>query len=269
MQILRVCSTAHRTQELEWGTEVTLTTNKNIDELLFLKVTEFLAENDLVELRASMKQQGFALLRGLFDGDLLEKLRTECRSLMHEHGVERDFLMQQTANTPRRMLNVKRDRIKEHGALIPRIYESLVVRRLFGLVVQDEFHTCPFTPEEYIINGLFKSGDTHGWHWDDYRYGVVLAVDTPEKGRGGLVQVVPTTTWDRRDDCVENALCSGPCHSFRLQAGDAYVLKTDTGMHRVTPIAEGAHRIVVNMVWSTPSELNKDLSHDTMEALFS
>lgn len=241
----------------------------NYDELLFLSASKFFASSDLVELRQSMQTKGFAVLRHLFDGELLRGLRDECMGLLDDHGVERDFLMQQTGNTPRRMLNVKRDRIKEEGRLIPRIYESQSIRRLFELITQEGLETCPFSPEEYIINGLFRSGDTHGWHWDDYKYGVVFAVDTPEKGGGGLVQVAPNTTWDRQADCVENALCGSPTYSFRLNPGDAYVLRTDTGMHRVSPIAEGTQRIVVNMVWATTDELGKEVSHDTMEALFS
>lgn len=242
---------------------------EKIDELLFMSVSRFFEKNDIVDLRSAMNAKGFAIFRELLSEKLLQELRKECHFLLDEYGVERDFLMHQTGNTPRRMLNVKRDLIKEHSHLIPKMYESQALRRLFELVVQEMLETCPFTPEEYIINGLFRSGDTHGWHWDDYKYGIVFAVDTPSNGRGGLVQVVPNTTWDRKSDCVEKALCEGPAYSFRLEAGDAYILRTDTGMHRVTPIADGEHRVVINMVWATPSELGKEVSHDTMEALFS
>jgi len=67
---------------------------------------------------------------------------------------------------------------------------------------------------------------------------------------------------------LEQALFSGPSYAFRLEPGDAYILRTDTGMHRVSPIHEGARRVVINMVWATTDEQDKPLSHETMEALF-
>lgn len=240
-----------------------------IDEALFMTATRFLADVDITELRSSMQSRGYAVLPNLLNGDLLAQLKEECSSLLNIHGVERNFLMAQTSNTPRRMLNVKRNDIKMHGQIIPKMYESPAIRRLFELIIQDSLITCPYAPEEYIINGLFKSADTHGWHWDDYKYGVVFAIETPERGCGGLVQCVPNTTWERNKTGVEDAMCSGPCYTFRLAPGDAYILKTDTGMHRVSPIESGTHRVVVNMVWSTPSEVNTVASHDTMEAIFS
>lgn len=236
---------------------------------LFNSVSECLQQSDITGLQASMQEKGYAVIPGLFRGRLLQQLQDECSTLLDLHGVERDLQMKQTANTPRRMVNVKRDRIREHGALIPAVYNSPLVRRLFEIITRERFTTCPYTPEEYIINCLYRSQDTHGWHWDDYKYGVVFAVKTPPAESGGYVQVVPNTSWNKDSPSVEAALFSGPAYAFRLEPGDAYILRTDTGMHRVSPIREGASRIVVNMVWATVDELDKPTSHETMEALFS
>lgn len=211
---------------------------------------------------------GFVVLRGLLQPELLDDLRQECLALIEAHGVERNFLMAQTADTPRKMVNVKQDAIRAHGNIIPAIYDSTIIKRLFEMITQERLLTCPYTAEEFIINALFKPTDTHGWHWDDYKYGVVFAVNVPEKNHGGFVQVVPNTVWKKQNLSVEQVMFDNLIHSFRLDPGDAYILRTDTGMHRVSPIQEGAERLVVNMVWSTESELNKEISHETMEALF-
>lgn len=243
-------------------------TRDQLNHQLIDSVTNCLRHTDLPALQASMREKGFAVLRGLFRDELLRQLQDECAKLIDMHGVERNLHMKETAYTPRRMVNVKRDRINEYGLLIPRIYHDPMVRRLFEIITGERFTTCPYTPEEYIINCLYRVADTHGWHWDDYKYGVVFAVETPPAESGGYVQVVPNTFWNKDKPSVEAALFSGPAYAFRLEPGDAYILRTDTGMHRVSPIQEGTSRVVVNMVWAAMDELDKPTSHETMETLF-
>lgn len=176
--------------------------------------------------------------------------------------------MSQTANSPRKMVNVKRDYIKDNAVIIPELYKSEVFRKLFGSIVGEEFIDCPYEPEEYIVNALFKPKDTHGWHWDDYKYGIVMAIDVPDPEYGGYIQVAPNTNWDRDNPSIEKALFSSYIKSFRLEQGDAYILRTDTGLHRVAPIKKGAKRVIINMVWATKQEQDKQVCHETMEALF-
>jgi hypothetical protein len=228
-----------------------------------------LPSGGLQALRDSLIDRGFAHLPKLFNQALLQEIRTECHTLLELHGIERNFLMKQTANTPRRMANVKQADIAQNGAIIPTLYSSSILKELFEKIADCKFQRCPYTPEEFIINALFKSGNTHGWHWDDYKYGIVIAVDVPEKGKGGYVQVVPNSRWNRQRPSVEDVLFESVIHSFRLEAGDAYIIRTDTSMHRVSEVDEEAKRIVVNMVWAASDEVDRVVDHSTMEELFS
>ncbi|NML15936.1 HalD/BesD family halogenase [Azohydromonas caseinilytica] len=239
-----------------------------LDRRFFEMVVDFLGRADLVELRASMQERGYAILRNMIKPELLDELRGECWNLLESSGVERDFLMRQTANTPRRMVNVRCEEIRSQGRLIPALYQSVAFRRLFEVITRETFVECPYEPEQYIVNALFKSGHTHGWHWDDYKYGVNIAVETPDKESGGYVQLVPNTSWNRERPSVEEVLFSNQILSFRLEPGDVYILRTDTGLHRVSPINAGSRRIIVNMVWSTPEEVQTVTTHDTMEEIF-
>jgi hypothetical protein len=243
--------------------------NSNIHIKISEALIDFFVRQDISGMRASFNEHGFALLPNLFSGELFSALALECQGLIESYGQKRDFLMLQTANSPRKMINVKRDHIKEHGCIVPALYSSELFRKLFGSIVGEKFVDCPYLPEEFIINALFQPQDTHGWHWDDYQYGVVIAINVPDPEYGGFVQVAPNTEWDRENPSIEKALFSSYIKSFRLNAGDAYILKTDTGLHRVSPIKPGAKRIIINMVWATESETDKEISHETMEALCS
>lgn len=79
---------------------------------------------------------------------------------------------------------------------------------------------------------------------------------------------MPNTLWNRQKPSIETALLQSHVHSFHLDEGDVYLLKTDTSMHRVFPIKEGARRVIINMVWATDDELSKEIDHATMEAFF-
>ncbi|MDP4300831.1 HalD/BesD family halogenase [Leptothrix discophora] len=246
-----------------------MNTISSIDNQINHAANQYKPPSNTEKLKYSLKERGFAHLPGLIEKELLQALREECHRLLGSHGIERDFLMKQTANTPRRMVNVRQQDISTNGKIIPALYKSEAMKHLFEEIAGCQFMPCPYKPEEFIINALFKSGNTHGWHWDDYKYGIVFAVEVPEKENGGYVQVVPNSRWNRQRPSVEDVLFDSVIHSFRLEPGDAYIIRTDTSMHRVSEINDGAKRVVVNMVWAAADEVDRVVDHSTMEELFS
>lgn len=103
----------------------------------------------------------------------------------------RDLRCAETGNTPRRMRNVR---------------------------------------QAEIITRLERAGDSHGWHWDDYAFALVWVVECPPPADGGSVQGVPRTRWNKREPGGPD-LASHPIHSWYLQPGDAYLMRTDTTLH--------------------------------------
>ncbi|MDW6057263.1 hypothetical protein SAZ11_03170 [Streptomyces sp. FXJ1.4098] len=63
-------------------------------------------------------------------------------------------------------------------------------------------------------------------------------------------------------------LVNHPIYSYELQPGDIYLLRTDTTLHRVHPVEEGATRTIINMAYAAERDLSKEISHETMEDLF-
>ncbi len=135
-------------------------------------------------------------------------------------------------------------------------------------MVGEELSTCPYAGEHYVISRLRKSGDTHGWHWDDYAYGFVLILEAPDYREGGFVQAVAHTAWDKRNPDVHGALLASQVRSYAFAPGDAYVIKTDTTMHRVYPIRGNAGRTIVNTTWANAADLATPKTHETNDLLF-
>ncbi|MER7399326.1 ArpA protein [Streptomyces sp. NPDC000151] len=195
------------------------------------------------------------------------QLADEARALAEQYGVRRELEFAETGHTPRRMRNVRCQEISAHGRAIPALYDSPEIRAVLGEVAGEEVLTCPYEPERFVITELRESGDTHGWHWDDYSFALVWVVDCPPPRDGGSVQYVPGTTWNKADPQLHRQLAAGPVRTLDLRPGDRYLMRTDTTLHRVTPLRRG-RRLIVNMAYAARRDLAKEISHTTMDGLW-
>jgi len=192
----------------------------------------------------------------------------EVLQLLEHQGVRRDLRFKETGNTPRKMRNIRRDEIARLSRVVPALYNSEVIRQPLSVVAGDDVLPCPYEPEQFVITCLERDGDTHGWHWDDYSYALVWIIECPPIAAGGFVQFVPGTKWDKAKPNINQVFISHPIHSIELVPGDLYFMRTDTTMHRVYPVS-GGRRTIVNMGYASPQDLEKSISHETMDNLWS
>ena len=85
-----------------------------------------------------------------------------------------------------------------------------------------------------------QQGDTHGAHIDTYKYTLITAIETPEKGIGGCLELIPNSHDPNAfDDPNANIV------SLCAQDGDCMLLDAGDSVHRVTPLTKPSRRIVV------------------------
>ncbi|MDA0642170.1 HalD/BesD family halogenase [Nonomuraea ferruginea] len=222
---------------------------------------------EVAAARREFAERGFAMVSFLAPASVKQAVADDVLSLIEESGVRRDLRFKETGGTPRRMRNVTRSEIAEHSALIPAVYRSEALVGLLAEIVGEPVLACPYEPEQYVITRLEHSGDTHGWHWDDYSFALVWLVQCPPPEHGGFVQCVAGTRWDKSDPAIHRALLDNPIWSFEVGAGDLYVMRTNTTLHRVYPITAGV-RTIVNMGYASKPDLETVMSHETMDALW-
>jgi hypothetical protein len=239
-----------------------------VDDMFRLHIQRSFAGETIAELQRQFKERSMVPLRGFCPPELYDALKAEVFRLIDTHGVARDMVLEITDNTPRHMTTVGQPVIKREGDIIPAVYDSPALGDVLSRIVGERVFQCPYAGEHYVISRLKKSGDTHGWHWDDYSYGFVLIVEAPDYRDGGFVQCVPNTSWDKRNPDVHAALLESQVHSYAFSAGDAYLLRTDTTMHRVFPIRGNGRRTIVNMTWANADNLARPLTHETNDILF-
>lgn len=207
-------------------------------------------------------------LRDFMPKQLLSALRNEANELINMNGVKRKVNLKITDNTPRSMTTVRQPVIEKESKLIPALYSSKSLLEFVSAIVGEDVHKCPYLGERYVISCLGESGDTHGWHWDDYTLAIVWILEATEVSSGGFVQCVPNTSWDKNNPDVLGALIDNKIYSYALQSGDAYILKANTTLHRVYPIRNNARRLIINTTWATLADLNTQMSHETNNLLF-
>jgi hypothetical protein len=240
----------------------------DVDQMLASHIEASFDASRIANLKASYENDHIVPLRGLCPPSLSTSIRDEACELMDRHGMRHEVVFQITDNTPRSMVTVGQPIIKDEGQYIDAFYFSPALLAFLTNVVGERLHTCPYAGEHYVISRLSKSGDTHGWHWDDYTYGLILVLEAPHYRDGGFVQAVPNTSWDKEDPDVYGALISSQVRSYALEPGDAYIIKTDTTMHRVHPIRGEGRRTIVNMTLVNDADLSRNLTHETNDALF-
>ncbi|MGH0593694.1 HalD/BesD family halogenase [Bacillus pretiosus] len=213
----------------------------------------------------------------IFDSLIPEALKAgvhaEAKYLLSEHGSRRDITnVEVTGNTPRHYNIVGRDSIAENANLIPAFFNSKVIKGFLAKINNNEtLHAVPYQPEEYIINSQQATGDTHGWHWDDYAFALIWVVKAPPKGDGALVEYVPNTEWDKSDpkNCVQKVLDTHKVNTLYVPEGACYLMKANTTLHRITSLIGNSQRIVIVFTYASSEDFNKEITHETMEQIYS
>lgn len=217
--------------------------------------------------RKEFTSTGFARVPYILPDSVKGRLAEEINGLLDRRSVRRDLELKQTGYSRRSMRNVTAADIRAENGWVEAVYRSEQFRAALGRVADEEVLVCPYEPEHYVITSLERSSDTHGWHWDDYSFGVIFVVDCPPLEDGGFVQCVSGTSWDKENPRLYRTLVENPIVSNELHPGDVYILRTDTTLHQVHPIRRG-RRTIVNMAYAAERDLSKKISHETMEELF-
>ncbi len=216
-------------------------------------------EKSVFALRNEFALNGFVKLRSIVDDGLRERVKNEVNSLIERQLERRDLHLATTDNTPRYMSVVRSEFIAENSPLINALSKSEVMLKTLSLIAAEQIVASVSKDEEYLITKQERKGDTHGWHWGDYSFALIWIIETPPIAKGGMLQCVPHTSWDKSNPRIHELLCSNPIATYGFVTGDIYFLRTDTTLHRTIPLNEDATRIILNMTWAAEKDLTRNL----------
>ncbi|KTB63309.1 ArpA protein [Pseudomonas allii] len=216
-------------------------------------------EEKLFALRHEFSRDGFIKLRNIVDDELRDFITSEVNGLIERQLERRDLHLATTDNTPRYMSVVRSEFIAENSPLINALSKSEVLLGTLSLIAGTPIVASVSKDEEFLITKQERKGDTHGWHWGDYSFALIWIIETPPIAKGGMLQCVPHTSWDKSNPRIHELLCSNPIKTYGFKTGDIYFLRTDTTLHRTIPLNEDARRIILNMTWAAEKDLARNL----------
>lgn len=195
----------------------------------------------------------------------------EADALLKTKARRRDLTIKESGNTPRAYASVGRDEIARGSKIIPAIFHNEALRDFLSQIVGETLEKVPYQPEEFILNRQSAPGDTHGWHWDDYAYALILVLEAPDPLMGGRVEYVPCVEWqkDNTEQYLRDLLTVKSTRSDYIKAGQCYLSKANTMLHRVTPLTGPTTRSVVVITFASPEDMVSDsITHHSMEDIY-
>merc|ERR1712054_50949 len=214
-------------------------------------------------MRQAFTRDGYLKVSALAPAQLKETIREEALRLLREHSKRRDIRIPVTDQSPRFMSNVRQQDIAKHGDVVPAVYHSTALLQWLSKMAGTEVIPNPWEYEKFIINRQERAGDTHGWHWGDYPFSLIWVLEAPDGNAGGALEYVPHTWWNKTHPQVEEHLRRNPVKSAVHVTGDIYLLKSDTTLHRVTPLVRNTTRVIINMAWERKIDQHRLVTHET------
>jgi hypothetical protein len=194
-------------------------------------------------LRAAFVAGGYARLDGFLRPDGVALLVEEVERL-RALAIRRELAMACMDGSPRRMSTIGGEVLAEESPLVAGLYGDGRLVDFLAQVSGEPLTVVEDPVERHVLNFLHESGDTHGAHFDDHAVALVLFLESPPAGSGGLLEYLPHAP-------SLAALGSEGTLRAEHRVGDAYVLRSDTTAHRVTPLTGGGRRTVLNFAYAT------------------
>lgn len=219
--------------------------------------------------RRQYSAEHYARLSGLLPDELVAALRAEARVLADTNTRRIDITVPVTGNTPRKLASIPGSLFASHGRLFSALYNSVEFRRLLSEVVGTAVLDATYEDEKFTGTQQNQVGDTHGWHWGDHEFAFIFIAEAPSIEHGGMLQSCPHTLWDKSDPAVNQRLTEGTVRTYYHGAGESYIFKTDTSLHRTVPIAtDGVERIIINLTFASLRDWLEEKTYETTAAVY-
>ncbi|CAO5159032.1 L-lysine 4-chlorinase [Frankia sp. AiPs1] len=214
--------------------------------------------------RAAQEFRRFGILRvtNLLNPETTSLVRAETNRLLEQHSERRDLRLATTDFTRRSMSVVPSEKVAAHSDAISMLYQDADLLAMLEAIAGEKLHPCPKKDEEFLITRHERKGDTHGWHWGDFSYALIWVPEAPPIEVGGLLQCIAHTSWNKADPKINQYIVENPITTYYFASGDAYLLRTDTTLHRTIPFREDAVRVILNMTWAAARDLRRTYTTD-------
>jgi hypothetical protein len=221
----------------------------------------------IAALQAAFVRDAFVDVTELIARDVRARVCAEVVAALDSHGVRRDLRVAVTGGSARRYRIAGRDTLTSVCPDATALYRSGELLSLVASVAGEPVVPVPYVPEELIATRLEETGDTHGWHWDDYGFALVWVLRAPPPEDGACLEYIAGVPWCKAEPRVDALVAEHEPVRAHLSAGTVYLLRADTTLHRVTPLQRGGFRDALCFSYAAERELSRAVSHETLDAI--
>lgn len=227
----------------------------------------------LLDYREQFTRTGYLKLPDFLSDKALQLIKNEMLE-MESIAIRKKFEMPGYL-TPRSLSVLGGSSIKSESPTLYSLYHLYSLRSLIESITGRLIYSCSHPEEFMVANFLNTTGDTHGWHLDDPSYALIIFTETPPKDSGGELEFI--SNWKdlcRRKGCkpdenIYDLLCwandNGLIDRESHKAGDAYLLRADLNLHRVTPLlTPGDRRSVLNLAYQSSPDMSYGATADLL-----
>ncbi|KAB8151542.1 hypothetical protein EZY14_017755 [Kordia sp. TARA_039_SRF] len=209
-----------------------------------------LTEKKLERLTSEFDRIGYVKLASFFSEEVIENLQKEALRLLSKHGKRKDFVMDETDFTLRKITTVSGNLIDEESTMITDMYKDEKLISYLEEICDNKLFLTPDMADRHAIHMLHKKDDVHGGHLDTYPYVLITCLESPGVDGGGELEFVPFS--ENMDD-----LGSEKSVFDKLDVGDSYFMTASKSIHRVLPLKKDKNRTV--LVFTYADEFSKDI----------
>lgn len=214
-------------------------------------------------LQKEFQEHQYVYLPNFLGLEFLGSLHKEVLAIENAR-IERNFTMP-GHNTPRYMHTIGGSLISQKSPFLMSFYANAELRSFLSDVADNEIYACTHPSEFMVGNFLEDVGATHGWHLDDPAYGLIIVLEAPLALCGGLLEYIPRwaeccngiqpTMYRDTEALVAEMRKLGKVKTRHHASGDAFLLKADEALHRVTPFRYLIQRrVILNLAYQNTAE---------------
>ncbi|MGH3156093.1 MAG: HalD/BesD family halogenase [Streptosporangiaceae bacterium] len=223
----------------------------------------------ITQAAVQYSREHYARMSGLLPDGLVSRLQQETSQLTAANTRRIDIRVAVTGNTRRRLGSLPNSLFVERSTQFTALYHVPAFRSLLNSIAGVPVLDCTYPDEQITGTHQTEVGDTHGWHWGDHEFAWIFISAAPGPEHGGLLQTVPHTPWNKQNPAVNRCLMRGKIRTYHHASGECYFFKTNTTLHRTTPIeAEGVTRSIVNLTFAGIADLMSEKTYETTDAVY-
>lgn len=184
------------------------------------------------------RKLGFVKLPTLLNSTDYDLLFKESINLLENYSRRKDFVMEETNFTLRKITTVSGNVVSQRSKLISHFYQNKDLREFLEAIAETNLFLTPDSADRHTVHRMHHKGDEHGGHVDTYPYVLVFLLEHPKVDEGGELVFVPNSL-------EVDELGTEKAFKTTFHAGECYFMRAGSNVHCVLPLVTDCHRTVL------------------------